>query len=69
MRFEISHDLLASAIADWGRRQRAPQLEQESKAAERRAQTEKSRARQFRALAIVSAALLVVAIILAAIAR
>jgi WD40 repeat protein len=62
-RFEISHDLLAPAILDWGRRRRAVRLEHEKEAAERQVQTEKRRARMFRALAIGSAALLIVAIV------
>ena len=62
-RFEISHDMLAPAILDWRRRRRAVRLEHEKEAAERQAQTEKRRARMFRALAIVSAALLIVAIV------
>ena len=62
-RFEISHDLLAPAILDWGRRRRAVRLEHEKEAAERQVQTEKRRTRMFRALAIGSAALLVVAIV------
>ena len=61
-RFEISHDLLASAIVDWARRYRAGQLE-------RQVQTEKGRGRLFLVLAIASAVLLVVAIILAATVR
>lgn len=61
-RFEISHDLLAPAILDWGRRRRAVRLEHEKETAERQVQTEKRRARMFRALAIGSAALLIVAI-------
>jgi WD40 repeat protein len=64
-RFEISHDLLAPAILDWGRRRRAVRLEHEKEAAERQAQAENRRARRFRALAIGSAALLVVVIGLA----
>ena len=62
-RFEISHDLLAQAILDWGRRGRAVRLEHEKEAAERQVQTEKRRARMFRALAIGSAALLIVAVV------
>jgi WD40 repeat protein len=61
-RFEISHDLLAPTILDWGRRQRADRLEEEKKAAQQQAQAEKSRARRFRALAIGSAALLALAL-------
>jgi len=67
-RFEISHDLLAPAILDWGRRRRAARLEREKEAAERRAQAEKKRARMFRWLAIGSAALLVLAIVSAVVA-
>ena len=62
-RFEISHDLLAPAILDWGRRRRGVRLEHEKEAAERQVQTEKRRARIFRALAIGSAALLIVAVV------
>ena len=62
-RFEISHDLLAPAILGWGRRRRAVRLEHEKEAAERQVQTEKRRARMFRALAIGSAVLLIVAIV------
>ena len=62
-RFEISHDLLAPAILDWGRRRRAVRLEHEKEAAERQVQTERRRARIFRALAIGSAALLIVAVV------
>ena len=62
-RFEISHDLLAPAILDWGRSRRAVRLEHEKETAERQVQTEKRRARMFRALAIGSAALLIVAIV------
>jgi WD40 repeat protein len=72
-RFEISHDLLAPTIVDWGRRERAARLEQEKKAAEQQAQAEKqhaqaekSRALRFRALAIGSAVLLVLAVFLLA---
>jgi WD40 repeat protein len=62
-RFEISHDLLAPAILDWGRRRRGIRLEHEKEAAERQAQTQRGRARMFRALAIGSAALLIVAVV------
>ena len=64
VRYEISHDLLAPAILDWGRRQKAARLEQEKEAAERRVLLEKRRARNFRALAAGALALLVVAAIL-----
>jgi WD40 repeat protein len=64
-RFEISHDLLAPAILDWGRRRRAVRLEHEKEAAERQVQTEKKRARMFRGLAIGSAVLLAAATVLA----
>ena len=67
-RFEISHDLLAPAILDWGRRRRAARLEREKEAAERQVQTERRRARIFRALAIGSAALLIGATVLAVVA-
>jgi WD40 repeat protein len=65
-RFEISHDLLAPTIVDWGRRQRAARLEQDKKAAEQQAEAEKGRALRFRALAIGSAALLALAVFLLA---
>jgi WD40 repeat protein len=64
-RFEISHDLLAPAILDWGSRRRAVRLEHEKEAAERQVQTEKRRTRMFRALAIGSAVLLIAATVLA----
>jgi WD40 repeat protein len=67
-RFEISHDLLAPAILDWGRRRRAARLEREKEAAERQVQTERRRARIFRALAIGSVALLIGATVLAVVA-
>jgi WD40 repeat protein len=63
-RYEISHDLLAPAILDWGRHRRAVRLENEKEVAEREAQNEKRRARRFRGLAIGSAGVLVMAIIL-----
>ena len=65
-RFEISHDLLAPTIVDWGRRHRAVRLEHEKEAAQRQAQTEQRRARMFRALAIGSAVLLACALCLLA---
>jgi WD40 repeat protein len=58
-RYEILHDLLASPILDWGRRQRAVRLEHEKESAEREARVEKRRARMFRALALGAAVLLV----------
>jgi WD40 repeat protein len=64
-RYEIAHDLLVPAILDWGRRLRAARLESEKEAAERQAQIEKRRARMFGALAIGSAVLLVLVIVLA----
>ena len=67
-RFEISHDLLAPAILDWGRRRRAARLEREKEAAERQVQTERRRARVFRALAIGLVALLIGATVLAVVA-
>ena len=67
-RFEISHDLLAPAILDWGRRGRAARLEREKEAAERQVQTERRRARVFRALAIGLVALLIGATVLAVVA-
>jgi WD40 repeat protein len=62
-RYEISHDLLAPAILDWGGRQRAVRLEREKESAERVARAEKSRARIFRTLALGSGALLIIAIV------
>jgi WD40 repeat protein len=69
-RYEISHDLLAPAVLDWGHRRRAVRLEREKESAEREARVEKRRARMFRALALGAAALLVITIValLAAIA-
>jgi WD40 repeat protein len=64
IRYEISHDLLAPAILDWGGRQRAVRLEHEKESAEREVRVEKRRARTFRGLALGAAALLVVAILL-----
>jgi WD40 repeat protein len=71
-RYEISHDLLASPILDWSRRQRALRLEREKESAEREkesaerkkesaereARVEKRRARTFQALAVALAAVL-----------
>jgi WD40 repeat protein len=62
-RYEISHDLLAPAILNWGGRQRAARLEREKESAERVARAEKRRARMFRTLALGSAALLIIAIV------
>src|SRR5262249_13564659 len=62
-RYEISHDLLAPAILDWGGRQRAVRLEREKEAAERVARAEKRRARMFRTLALGSGVLLIIAIV------
>lgn len=66
-RFEISHDLLAPAILDWGRRRRAVRLELEKEAAEMQAQTERRRARRFRKIAIwaliITAVVIVIAVI------
>jgi WD40 repeat protein len=69
-RYEISHDLLAPAILDWGRRQRAARLqrekesaEREKESAERQASLEKRRARMFRTLALGSAVLLILTIV------
>ena len=67
-RFEISHDLLAPAILDWGRRHKAARLEHEKEAAQRQAHFQKRRARVFGALAVGSAALLVLTIVLAIVA-
>ena len=67
-RYEIAHDLLVPAILDWGRRRKAARLECEKEAAERQAQIQKRRARMFGALAIGSAVLLVVVIVLAIVA-
>jgi WD40 repeat protein len=64
-RYEIAHDLLVPAIRDWGRRRRAERLEREKEAAERQAQIEKRRARIFGGLAIGSAVLLVLVVLLA----
>ena len=64
-RFEISHDLLAPAILDWSGQRLAARLEHDKEVAQQQAANEKKRARRFRALAIVSVALLTVAIILA----
>ena len=61
VRYEISHDLLAHAILDWGGRHKAARLEQEKEAAERRVLIEKRRARNFRTLAGALALLVVVA--------
>jgi WD40 repeat protein len=63
-RYEISHDLLAPAILDWGGRQRAVRLEHEKESAEHEVRVEKRRARMFRGLALGAAVLLVVAIFL-----
>lgn len=63
IRYEISHDLLAPAVLDWGRRQKAARLEQEKEAAEQRVLIEKRRARNFRALAAALALLVVAAIL------
>jgi WD40 repeat protein len=62
-RYEISHDLLAPAILDWGGRQRAVRLQREKESAERVARVEKRRARMFRTLALGSGALLIIAIV------
>ena len=62
-RYEISHDLLAPAILDWGGRQRAVRLEREKESAERVARVENRRARMFRTLALGSGALLIIAIV------
>jgi WD40 repeat protein len=70
-RFEISHDLLAPAILDWDRRQRALRLEQQKEAAEQQASTERRRARRsrFTASAAIAVALVaVLATVLAAVA-
>ena len=65
--YEISHDLLARAILDWGRRHRAARLELEKEAAEHQAQTEKKRARRFGKIAIWAAIITVLAVIVAVI--
>jgi WD40 repeat protein len=70
-RFEISHDLLAPAILDWGSRHKAVRLEHEKEAAERQARAEKKLALRYRrtaTIAVVVAALLVVTTILAILA-
>jgi WD40 repeat protein len=61
-RYEISHDLLAPAIQDWGRRQRAARLEHEKESAQHQARTEKRRAGRFRDLALALALVLLVAV-------
>ena len=66
IRYEISHDLLAPAVLDWGGRQKAARLEQEKDVAEQQAHLEKRRAGNFRVLAF--ALLAVVAILLAVVA-
>jgi WD40 repeat protein len=63
-RYEISHDLLAPAILDWGGRQRAIRLEHEKESAEHEVRVEKRRARMFRGLALGAAVLLVVTVVL-----
>lgn len=68
IRYEITHDLLAPAILEWGGRQKAARLEQEKEAAEQRTLVEKRRVRNFRALAVGSLAVLVVASVLAVLA-
>ena len=74
-RFEISHDLLAPVILDWGRRRRAVRLEHEKEAAEQRAQAEKQRAQaekrsklRFRTATIALAIALSAVVLLAVIA-
>jgi hypothetical protein len=61
MRFEISHDLLAPAILDWGRRRRALRLEHEKEAAELEALTEKGRANKASSAAAVATILAIIA--------
>ena len=68
IRYEITHDLLAPAILDWGGRQKAVRLEQEKEAAEQRTLIERKRARNFRTLAAGALAVLVVASVLAVLA-
>lgn len=68
IRYEITHDLLAPAILDWGGRQKAVRLEQQKEAAEQRTLVEKRRARNFRALAAGALAVLIVASVLAVLA-
>jgi WD40 repeat protein len=68
IRYEITHDLLAPAILDWGGRQKAARLEHEKAAAEQRTLVERRRARNFRALAAGALAVLAVASVLAFVA-
>jgi WD40 repeat protein len=68
IRYEITHDLLAPAILDWGGRQKAVRLEREKEAAEQRTLVERRRARNFRALAAGSLAVLIIASALAVVA-
>jgi WD40 repeat protein len=66
---EIFHDVLAPAILAWRSGETAARLERDKQAAERRAISERRRARRFRALAGVSLVLFAAAIVAALIAR
>ena len=68
-RVEIFHDVLAPAILSWRSTQTAVRLEREKQAAEAAATHERRRAQLFRAVALAAGALLVVAIVLAVLAR
>ena len=68
-RVEIFHDVLAPAILSWRSSQTAVRLEREKHAAEAAARRERRRAQLFRAVALAAGALLVVAIVLAVLAR
>jgi len=68
-RVEIFHDVLAPAILSWRSTQNALRLEREKEAAEAAAGRERRRAQLFRAMALAVTALLVVAIVLAVLAR
>ena len=68
-RVEIFHDVLAPAILSWRSTQTAVRLEREKQAAEAAATHERRRAQLFRAVALAAGVLLVVAIVLAILAR
>lgn len=61
-RFEIFHDVLAAPINDVVRVAAARRLEQEKLAAEAQSRRERRRARRFRALALISSGLFVIAV-------
>jgi hypothetical protein len=63
MRFEISHDLLAPAILDWGRRRGSVRLEHEKEAAELEALAEKGRANKAFSAARIASVLAVLALL------